>query len=129
MDGGIVQFIVNRRPPPVLDGVLDRSDDNDDDQRYSRKAGIVYTKDGKELPRSARKPHQRREVTHPKNNDKEEIDIGNIVELEPQVLGHETEGRVFGRSYLVAGVVCEWVAFWIALFLGGAYLITLGVIL
>lgn len=29
------------------------------------------------------------------------------MELEPQILGYETQGRVFGRSYLVARVMSE----------------------
>lgn len=56
--------------------------------------------------------------THAQDNDKQEVDIGDVVELEPQVLGYEAEGRVFGGSYLVAGVVCEGLAFFVALCLG-----------
>jgi len=61
---------------------------------------------------------KKRKRTYAEDDDEQEVDVGDVVELEPQILGYEAEGRVFCRSYLVAGVVCERVAFWIALFLG-----------
>jgi hypothetical protein len=63
----------------------------------------------------------RREDTYAENDDEQEVDVGDVVELEPQVLGYEAEGRVLGGSYLVAGVLCEGVAFFVALRLGKGY--------
>jgi len=53
--------------------------------------------------------------TYTKDDDEQEVDIGNVVELEPQILGHKAEGRVFGGSYLVACVLCRGVAVGVAL--------------
>ena len=55
-----------------------------------------------------------RKGTHAQYNNEQEVDIGDVVELEPQVLRYEAERRVFGGSYLVAGVLCERVAFFVA---------------
>ena len=43
---------------------------------------------------------RRREGTHAQDNNEQEVDVGDVVELEPQVLGYEAERRVFGGSYL-----------------------------
>ena len=57
---------------------------------------------------------RRREGTHAQDNNEQEVDVCDVVALKPQVLGSEGERRVFGGSYLVAGVLCEGVAFFVA---------------
>lgn len=42
--------------------------------------------------------------TYNQDNDKEEEDVGDIVELEPNILGYKRQWRVFGGSNLVSGV-------------------------
>jgi len=48
--------------------------------------------------------------TYGENNDEKEVHVGDIMKLEPQVLGNETEGGVFGGTNLVAGKVDDGVA-------------------
>lgn len=40
--------------------------------------------------------------THSENDNENEVDVGDVVQLKPQVLGHETDGCVFGRPDLVS---------------------------
>lgn len=56
-----------------------------------------------------------RATTYTQNDDEQEVDVCNVVELEPQVLRDEAEGRVFCGSYLVAGILCDGMAFVVAL--------------
>lgn len=45
--------------------------------------------------------------THAENDNEEKVNIRNVVELEPQVLGDETQGCIFGSSDLVPRVLSE----------------------
>jgi hypothetical protein len=56
-----------------------------------------------------------RRGTYTEDDDEQKVDVGDVVELEPQVLGHEAERCVFGGSYLVARVVCNGVTVVVAL--------------
>ena len=42
-------------------------------------------------------------MTYSKNDQEEEIDIGNVMELEPQVFGYETQRGILRRSDFVPG--------------------------
>jgi hypothetical protein len=56
--------------------------------------------------------------TYTEDNNEQKVHVGDIVELEPQILWHETERRVLCGSYLVARVVCDRVAVFVTLGLG-----------
>ena len=43
--------------------------------------------------------------TYRQNDNKQEVHVCNVMELEPQVLGQETYGCVLGRSDLIAFVL------------------------
>lgn len=58
------------------------------------------------------------ESTYTQDDDEQEVDVSDVVELEPQILGYETERRVFGCSYLVARVVGDGVSVVVAFRLG-----------
>lgn len=45
--------------------------------------------------------------THAKDDNEEKVNIRNVVELKPQVLGDETQGCIFGSSDLVPRVLSE----------------------
>ena len=49
--------------------------------------------------------------TYGKDDQKQEVDIGNVVELEPQIFRYEAERSVLGRPYLVATKTCKKSAF------------------
>jgi hypothetical protein len=46
---GVVEFIIQDGPPPILDSILDRCDNQDENQRYRAEAGIRCSKNGKYL--------------------------------------------------------------------------------
>lgn len=48
--------------------------------------------------------------TYHKDNNEQEEDVGNVLELEPEVLRDEGQGRVLGRPDLVSRVRLRWVA-------------------
>ena len=50
----IVQFVVENGSASVLDGVLDGSDDDNDNQRYGAETGVGGTEDGEDLGRVLR---------------------------------------------------------------------------
>jgi len=43
--------------------------------------------------------------TYTQDYDEQEIHVSNVVELEPQVLGDEADGRVLGRPDFISLVV------------------------
>ena len=57
-------------------------------------------------------------MTYTENNDEKEVDVGNVVELKPQVLWYETQGGVFSGPYLVPRVALLDVSFFIFCFVG-----------
>lgn len=58
----------------------------------------------------------REDVTYRKNDNEKEIDVGDIMELEVQVLGYKTDGRIFGGSDLVADELLFSVPLFVLLF-------------
>lgn len=54
------------------------------------------------------------DLIYRKNDDEQEVDVGNVVELEPDVLGHETQRRVFGGSDLVSDELRKGIALFVA---------------
>lgn len=53
-----------------------------------------------------------------KNNDEQEINVRNVVELEPHVVGNEGEGCVFGGSNFVSRIRDVQKAFFVTLGFG-----------
>jgi hypothetical protein len=60
----------------------------------------------------------RRGLTYTENNDEKEVDVGNVVELKPQVLWYETQGCIFSGPYLVPRVTLPDVSLFIFCFVG-----------
>lgn len=48
--------------------------------------------------------------TYGENDDEEKVHVGNVMKLEPQVLGDEAEGSVFGCANLVSSEMIDGVA-------------------
>jgi sRNA-binding carbon storage regulator CsrA len=46
-----------------------------------------------------------RGLTYAEDNDEKEVDHGNIMKLEPQILRYETQWSIFGGPYLVPRVM------------------------
>ena len=57
-------------------------------------------------------------LTYAENNDEKEVDVGNVVELKPQVLWYETQRCVFRGPYLVPRVTLLDVSLFIFCFVG-----------
>ena len=57
-------------------------------------------------------------LTYTENNDEKEVDVGNVVELKPQVLWYETQGCVFSGPYLVPRVTLFDVSLFVFCFIG-----------
>lgn len=57
-------------------------------------------------------------LTYAEDNDEKEVDVGNVVELKPQVLWYETQGRVFRGPYLVPRVTLLDMSLFIFCFVG-----------
>ena len=57
-------------------------------------------------------------MAYRENDDEQKVDIGDVVELEPQVLGDETDGCVFGGSNLVSHELRSGMTFFVARILG-----------
>lgn len=53
-------------------------------------------------------------IAYVENNDEQEVDIRNVVELQPDVLWNKCQRSVFGGSNLVPGVGDFQVAFFIS---------------
>lgn len=53
-------------------------------------------------------------VTYREDNDEQEIDIGDVVKLEPQILGYETDGGVLCGANLVSHELSDGVSFFVA---------------
>lgn len=56
--------------------------------------------------------------TYIKNNDEKEINVRNVVELQPHVVGNEREGCIFGGSDFVSGIRDVQLTFFITLGFG-----------
>lgn len=82
----VVKLVVENSSPPILNSIFDCCDEDNDDQRYGTQARISGAEDG-----------ENRE-----NDDEQEVDVGDVVELEPQVLWDETEGCIFCGADLVS---------------------------
>jgi hypothetical protein len=52
--------------------------------------------------------------TYTEDGNKQKVDVGNIVELEPQVFGYKTERGIFGRPDFVPRVFCNDVAVFVS---------------
>lgn len=48
--------------------------------------------------------HGKRHETYVENNDKQEIDVGDVVELKPDIIGNKSQRRILGRPDLVSRV-------------------------
>lgn len=53
-------------------------------------------------------------VAYREDDDEQEVDVGDIMKLEPYVFGDETQGGIFGGSDLVADKGGDGVAFFVA---------------
>ena len=49
--------------------------------------------------------------TYRQDDDEQKVDVCNVVELQPQVFGQETDGRIFCRPDLIALVLYQRVSF------------------
>ncbi len=47
-------------------------------------------------------PVQRHDRTHRQDDDEQKVDVGDVLKLEPQILGNEAERRILGRSHFVS---------------------------
>jgi len=57
-------------------------------------------------------------LTYTENNDEKEVDVGNVVELKPQVLWYETQRCIFRGPYLVPRVTLLDVSLFVFCFVG-----------
>lgn len=89
---GIVELNVENGSSVIFDGILDSSDCNDKDQRHGVETWVDSTKDWE----------------NDQNDEKQEKDVCNVVELEPQVLWNERYRGVFGCSDLISRVCLAW---------------------
>ena len=57
-------------------------------------------------------------LTYIENDDEKEVDVGNVVELKPQVLWYETQRCIFRGPYLVPRVTLLDVSLFVFCFVG-----------
>lgn len=120
MDRRVVQLVVKDRSSGIFDCVLDSGNEDDDNERCGVEARASASKYLEYLKESADSldadilPYG----TYTKNNDEQEIDVGDVVELKPQVFRYESQCGVFGGSYLVARIVDFWFALLVSCALG-----------
>lgn len=86
--GGVVDPIVRTVPAPVLEGVLDGRDAQDEDEGQH----------GYLLPEGVHGGHEVQQ------NDEEEVEVGESMKLLEEILGNEGEQRVLGGTDSVVRV-------------------------
>jgi len=104
----IVQLVVNDSSSPILNAILDSGNDENDDDGNRCEARVINPKDGKDLPNVS----EAQDVcialgTYSEDDNEYEVDIGNVVKLEPKILRDEADGCILGRSDLVPGILGE----------------------
>lgn len=111
MYGRVVELVIEHRSSIVLDGVLHGGDEDDDNQGNGQQARVGCAKDGEDLEAPSIIRFHTTAVAaacrrvpsgaHREDDDEEKVDIGDILELKPQILRNEAEGRILGRADLV----------------------------
>jgi hypothetical protein len=114
----VVQLVVQDCSPPVFNRIFDRRNYKNDNEGNGVERGITSSENRENLQDMCGQrlaACRSRRGTYTQDDDEQKVDVGDIVELEPQILGNEAERRVLGGSYLVARVVCNGVAVFVAL--------------
>jgi len=112
----VIEFVVQDCSSPIFDSIFDSGNDNNDNQRRSRKTWVRCAENREDLRvvwSAIMYMRRRKSRAYRKDNDKQEVHVCDIVELQPQVLGHKTDGRVLRRPDLVTLIMLQRVSLFI----------------
>lgn len=107
MHWGVVQFIIKDSSPVILYRIFNSSDENDNYQRDSVQPRVRCAENAEKLEGRQFRTLESISMskTYSKDNQEEEVNVGNIVELIPEIFGNKAQWGVLCRPDLVPPIL------------------------